>query len=419
MLRRYIITGILILFLLSSLISITSGYSIYETNKVYTTYIGENGTLSGYVTDPAMNPVEGAIIRASCGENYFENTSDSSGYYYIDNIPIVFCLWNVSSSKTGYKTIWEEMSIGENTKYDFVLTPLDKMLYVGGNGPGNYSTIQDAIDNASEGDTVYVFNGTYYENIIVDKSMTITGEDKKTTTIDGKEITYTVGFFADGVHLSGFTIQNAGFVEEAKMTEVTLYVRSNENTISGNIFICEPEPICDMDNGGIFLFNSSKNLLSQNIIEKNFYNGIKLCNSHYNEVIDNVITELTRGLRGSATAINLEDSSNNIIKRNEISKNNIGIFLSENNNITSDNQIIQNNFFGNLRFSVVFNEEGHLKESRKNTFDGNYWNKPRLLPKPIIGRKDLFIIEKLSNFPIAFLFMKFDSHPASEPYDLS
>lgn len=76
--------GIILIFLLSSLIPITSSYSSYETNKIYSIHIDDNGTLSGYVTDPAMNSIEGAIINVSCGENYFENTSDSSGYYYID-----------------------------------------------------------------------------------------------------------------------------------------------------------------------------------------------------------------------------------------------------------------------------------------------------------------------------------------------
>jgi len=36
-----------------------------------------------------------------------------------------------------------------------------KTLYVGGTGPNNYTTIQDAVDNASNGDTVFVYSGTY------------------------------------------------------------------------------------------------------------------------------------------------------------------------------------------------------------------------------------------------------------------
>jgi hypothetical protein len=32
-------------------------------------------------------------------------------------------------------------------------------LYVGGSGPGNFTKIQDAVDNASDGDTVFVYDG--------------------------------------------------------------------------------------------------------------------------------------------------------------------------------------------------------------------------------------------------------------------
>jgi len=43
-------------------------------------------------------------------------------------------------------------------------------LYVGGSGPNNYTRIQDAIDDANDGDTIFVYNGTYYEHhIIIDK----------------------------------------------------------------------------------------------------------------------------------------------------------------------------------------------------------------------------------------------------------
>ena len=57
------------------------------------------------------------------------------------------------------------------------------ILYVGGIGPDNYTKIQDAIDNASDGDTVFVFNDSspYNETITINKSITLQGEDKNIT----------------------------------------------------------------------------------------------------------------------------------------------------------------------------------------------------------------------------------------------
>ncbi len=60
------------------------------------------------------------------------------------------------------------MSISSSTGFDVreqssITTSNGKTLYVGGSGPGNYTKIQDAIDNASDGDTVFVYNGTYHE----------------------------------------------------------------------------------------------------------------------------------------------------------------------------------------------------------------------------------------------------------------
>ncbi|MCX6664402.1 MAG: pectinesterase family protein [Euryarchaeota archaeon] len=58
-------------------------------------------------------------------------------------------------------------------------------LYVGGSGPGNYTKIQDAIDNTSDGDTVFVYSGTYNESIVINKNqLTLIGQDKNTTIIN-------------------------------------------------------------------------------------------------------------------------------------------------------------------------------------------------------------------------------------------
>jgi len=83
---------------------------------------GDNGSLSGYVNDISMNPIERARVRVYFHETYEEDYTDSSGYYKVNNIPICFCLKNCTASKQGYKTEWILLPIDENTAYDFVLT---------------------------------------------------------------------------------------------------------------------------------------------------------------------------------------------------------------------------------------------------------------------------------------------------------
>ena len=95
------------------------------------------------------------------------------------------------------------------TSFSLVDTTLasSSVLYVYPNGDSNFTSIQDAIENAVEGDTVFVYSGYYYENVIVDKSINIVGEDELNTTIDGSN--YDVLYInTDNVMISGFTIKN-------------------------------------------------------------------------------------------------------------------------------------------------------------------------------------------------------------------
>jgi len=79
-------------------------------------------------------------------------------------------------------------------------------LYVGGSGPGNYSSIQAAIDNASAGDFIYIYTGTYYESLNLRKSLTLQGQDANLTIIDGRQANYTLC-----VNVTEFHLKNLGF----------------------------------------------------------------------------------------------------------------------------------------------------------------------------------------------------------------
>jgi parallel beta-helix repeat protein len=93
--------------------------------------------------------------------------------------------------------------------------------------PDDYPTIQEAINHANAGDTVFVRNGTYYEHVCVNKTVSIAGQDRNTTTIDGNQTGTVVTVTADNVNISGFTVQNG---------EAGLDLAGDGNTVTSNMF---------------------------------------------------------------------------------------------------------------------------------------------------------------------------------------
>ncbi|UCB59151.1 MAG: right-handed parallel beta-helix repeat-containing protein, partial [Thermoplasmatales archaeon] len=107
-------------------------------------------------------------------------------------------------------------------------------------------TIQEGIDIASDGDTVYVYSGIYLENVNVDKSINLIGEEKDTTIIDGGENDHVVLISKDLVLISEFTMRNSssGIYLNQFANQVTL----SDNLIHNNQYIAIHAPFSDTMN---------------------------------------------------------------------------------------------------------------------------------------------------------------------------
>jgi len=176
------------------------------------------------------------------------------------------------------------------------ITASAKTIYVddsGGEGI-NYTNIQDAVTDADSGDTVYVYAGTYTENILIDRTITLSGSGSSITTISGDN-ERTIEITADNVILSGFTIENDNKnyigirlnhvtnceIKNNKITQGShgvLLSESNSNTITDNTI--------DSNNDGIYLsYDSDTNTIKNNNIQNNNGNGIFIQDSSDHNII--------------------------------------------------------------------------------------------------------------------------------------
>ena len=87
----------------------------------------------------------------------------------------------------------------------FIAPVSAKTIYVPSQGN---ETIQQEINNATASDTVFVWNGIYFENVILNKSITLQGEGKDVVTIDGSGNTC-INVTAAKTTIDGFNVTNA------------------------------------------------------------------------------------------------------------------------------------------------------------------------------------------------------------------
>ena len=125
--------------------------------------------------------------------------------------------------------------------------------------PDDYPTIQEAIDVANQGNTIYVRAGTYYENLVVDKTVALLGENKNATVIVGvvhspvwKSV---ISVHADDVKIVNLTVTNGGH---------GIYLGARRTIVT--------DCVAYVNGFGLTISSSSQNFLRRNLLFNNSYN---------------------------------------------------------------------------------------------------------------------------------------------------
>jgi parallel beta-helix repeat protein len=314
-------------------------------------------------------------------------------------------------------------------------------LYVGGTGPGNYSSIQDALDATSDGDTVFVFEGVYHENLKIEKSIQLIGEHKEYTIVDGRGVGNVIEVKTDDVRISGFSLQNTGKSISDAGIDVCKLDSYSKGEILYNVSIFGNK-ICHNISRGIYCrYVHHSNIYDNNISGKSF--GIVIDLSSNNKITGNLVQHgyyygiYTQGWGNGRISDYVYGpmAENNIISGNTVVNYREGIFIggSSVRNIVTGNNIIKNrgngvitaycfknkitknNIIGNDNNACIY--AARLIHLHLNTWDANYWGEPKDAPFPIDGRYFLITLIPFGDMK-EFSFFNYDKNPADEPYDI-
>jgi parallel beta-helix repeat protein len=269
--------------------------------------------------------------------------------------------------------------------------------------PDDYPTIQEAINASVAGDIIVVNSGTYPENVVINKPISLKGMTSgQRPVIVGNQTIAVVKITSNGVEFSGFNVTNGGYgdsygdgklgggielfcVSDCNVTNNLVYdnlacgislVNANYNTIANNT--------CIYNWIGIRLWSWSPQTTNYNVIRNNtcsfnLRNGISLwsyvyktATVNYNNITDNVVN--ANSILAYYGGIDIGKSIGNYLSGNIVSSNALAIYL----NSVFDSKFFHNTFLNNSAKVHIYDDQE--SGSSSNTWDygypsgGNYWS---------------------------------------------
>ncbi len=198
-------------------------------------------------------------------------------------------IYDTAGTYTVNLTVTNAGGSDSEVKTDFITVTAagPKTWYVDDSGGADFTTIQAAVNAATDGDTIIVRDGTYPENVVVGKSLTIQSENGRdaTTVQAGSSVGFTIT--ASHVTIHGFTItgtsmgifsSGTGSVTNSTITDNNFsgfgasgagmrILHVNSSTITGNI--------CNSNQYGIMI-EGAQCTVDNNICSDNSQYGIFL-----------------------------------------------------------------------------------------------------------------------------------------------
>jgi parallel beta-helix repeat protein len=184
-----------------------------------------------------------------------------------------------------------------------------------------YSKIQEAVDAARPGEIIIVKAGTYYENVVLNKSLTLKAEGR--AIIDAQYLGNPITVLADNCTIEGFEVRNSRLTED----NAGIFVASQGNVIKNNY--------CIGNFSGIALSGMGGKKCEKNLIENNF------CTENQEEGIE------------------IESCNDTIVRGNTLQNNKMGIFVYMSFNI----KIFLNNFLNNTLYNAYTSQSSVMWNS--------------------------------------------------------